>query len=390
MIYLDHNATTPLDPAVLAVVQRTLQADFGNPSSVHGLGQRARKLVDTARAQVAAYLGVHPSEIIFTSGATEANNLAWHGVIHGAGQPLSAVTSTVEHPSILGTAARLAAQGHQIERIGVDDRGHIDLDQLGEVLRERSHTFASFQSVNNELGTIQPIQQIGDSCRPRHVLLHCDATQAMGKIDVKPSDWSLDLLSFSGHKIGSLAGTGVLWVRRGVALQAQQPGHQEGGARAGTENILGIVALGHACTLLPQRLASVQRIRSLRDLLWQRLKLIEEVYRNGDDLPSKEVGNTLNIGFGDVDAATLLMALDLEGVAVSAGSACSSGSLEPSHVITALGQSRDRARQAVRFSLGPENSAAEIERVALLVPEIVARIRAARQFGTVIRSSMAE
>lgn len=227
MIYLDHNATTPLDPAVLAVVQRTLATDFGNPSSVHGLGQRARKLVDTARAQVAAYLDVHPSEIIFTSGATEANNLAWHGVIHGVGKALTAVTSTVEHPSILGAAARLAAQGHQIERIGVDHLGHLDLQHLRKVLTERTCALASFQSVNNELGTIQPMLEIAALCREHRVLLHCDATQAMGKIAVKPSEWPVDLLSFSGHKIGSLAGTGVLWVRRGVALQAQQPGHQE-------------------------------------------------------------------------------------------------------------------------------------------------------------------
>lgn len=390
MIYLDHNATTPLDPAVLAVVQKTLGAEFGNPSSVHRLGQRARKLVDTARQQVAAYLDAHPSEITFTSGATEANILAWRGVIHAAATPTTAVTSTVEHPSVLAVAARLQAQGHQIQRIGVDQTGRLDLQRLRTVLAEHPCKFASFQSVNNELGTIHPIAQIAEMCRQHATLLHCDATQAMGKIAVSPKHLSVDLLSFSGHKFGALAGAGVLWVRRGVAVQPQAPGHQESGARAGTENVVGIVALGHACTLLQQRLSSVGRTRALRDLLWQHLGNIDEVYRNGDVDSRYEVGNTLNVAFGDVDAATLLMALDLEGIAVSAGSACSSGSLEPSHVITALGQDRDRARRAVRFSLGPENSTAEIERVALLVPQIVARIRAARRFGAAIRSLAAE
>lgn len=376
MIDLDHNATTPLLPLVCQTLADLLAAGVGNPSSVHGRGQAARAIVDRARAQVARALAVQPSEIVFTSGATESNVLAWRGILRPGD---AAVTTAIEHPSVLAVATQLESEGVAVRRVGVDGLGRVDLLQMQEALQLRKVRLTSAMAVNNELGTILPLATIADLARATGSLVHGDVTQAIGRMPLDLRGIGLDLASLSGHKLGAPTGVGVLWLRQGVPLRAIQGGHQEHGLRAGTENLLGIAGLGAAMTVLHERLAQAERVRILRDRLWQGLRDLPGVQRHGHVPAEEETGTTLSVSIEGVAGPALLMALDLEDVCASSGAACSSGSLEPSHVLQALGVPVQQARGAIRFSLGPQNTEAEIERVVTLLPRLIARIRTASE-----------
>lgn len=381
-IDFDHNATTPLLPAARAAMAAILARDLGNPASVHGRGQAARAVIDTARAQVARALSSRPGQVVFTSGATEANVLAWRGVRALHPSAMTAVTTAIEHPSVLAVAAQLESEGVTVQRIGVDAQGRLDLPAMAEALAQPDVRLVSIMAVNNELGTVLPVAAVAALARARGILVHCDATQAAGRMALDFQSLGADLASLSGHKFGGPPGVGVLWLRRGVAVRAVQPGHQEQGLRAGTENVIGIAGTGVAAAALGERLAAVDRVRALRDKLWQGLRNLPGVARNGDVPVDEESGHTLNVSFAGIEGAALLMALDLEDVYASSGAACSSGSLEPSHVLMALGdgspQARTKARGAIRFSLGPENTADEVARVLAILPALLARVRAAR------------
>ncbi len=378
MIDLDHNASAPLHPAARAVMSEILASGLGNPSSVHGRGQAARAVVDQARAQVAAALRAEPAEIVFTSGATEANVLAWRGLLLPGD---AAVTTAIEHPSVLAVARQLETEGVRVLSVSVDAQGRLDLAALAAALLHPGVRLASVMAVNNELGHLLPVQEVAILSQRGRIPLHTDVTQALARIPLDLRGWGVDLASFSGHKLGAPAGVGALWLRRGVPLRAVQGGHQEHGLRAGTENIMGIAALGAVMAALPERLAAAERVRRLRDRLWQGMAWLPGVHRHGPIEAHEECGNTLAVSLDGVPGPALLMALDLEDVCASAGAACSSGSLEPSHVLVALGVSKDRARGAIRFSLGPENTDAEIECVVALLPALIARIRASGVHG---------
>ena len=363
-IYLDANATTPLDPAVLAEMTPALAGLFANPSSVHRPGQQARALVDGARERCARALGCAPREITFTSGGTEADALAILGT-----RPRKVVTTAVEHPAVLGACAEAA----ECVRVPVLPSGELDLDALRGALRGAS--LCSVMAVNNETGVVFPLREVGALCREAGVPLHVDAVQAAGKV---PLDFPWDLLSLSAHKIRGPKGAGLLAVRGALKLSALQAGgHQERGRRGGTENVAGIVGLGAAleCAVAAQP-ALESRLRRLRDRLEATAREIPGARVAG--LGTSRVCNTLNVSFPGCDGETLLAALDLQDIAVSTGSACSSGSLEPSPVLLAMGYTRDLARGALRFSLWSGNTEEEIARVCAVLPAVVARARGAR------------
>jgi cysteine desulfurase len=345
-IYFDHNATTPLCSAARQAMLRVLDEELGNPSSIHREGRRARQAVEEARDEVARLVGGAAEEIVFTSGGTEADQLA----LRALGPEV--VTSPVEHPAALGERVlRVLADG-TIDPASIPD---------GRPL--------SIQLANHELGNIFPIASL-----KRAALFHCDAVQAAGKVTIDVRALGVDLLSISGHKIGGPKGVGALWVRRGVDLPPLfRGGHQERERRPGTENVAGIVGFG-AAAKEARALAQVDAVRALRDRL-EAGALALGARRNGADL---RVGNTTNLAWEGVPGELLVAALDLEGVAASTGAACTSGSVQPSPVLRALGQSPERAREAVRFSLGSTNSAAEVARVLALLPSLIARIRSAR------------
>jgi len=388
-IDFDQNATAPLAPAARAAILDALAAGLGNPSSAHGRGQAARSWVDRARAQLATAIGAEPAEIIWTSGATEANVLAWRGVLGAAAVrapgPQRVVTTALEHAAVLALARQLREEGTEVDEVPVDGRGLLGLDAWREALRAPGVLLASALAVGNELGTLNPLAELAEPVHAVGARLHSDITQAIGRVPVDVRKSGLDLASLSGHKFGAPPGVGALWLRRGVALRPLHPGHQERGLRAGTENILGIIALGAAATSVPARLAAARKTRGLRDRLWLGIQTrIAGVARNGEVPAEAEVGNVLNLSFAGVAGPTLMMALDLEGVAISAGSACNSGAVTPSHVLQALARGDAhgdaavwyaRGQGAVRFSLGPASTQAEVDRVLDLLPDLIARIR---------------
>lgn len=365
MVYLDHNATTPLDPAVLTAMLPFLEGSFGNPSSAHRLGSAARCAVEDAREQVAALIGAEAREIVFTSGGTEANSLAL------AGRAGHVVTSAIEHSSVL---AAIEAAGLCVTQIAVDAEGRVDPEAVAAAL-EGATSLVSIGWANNEIGTIQAIGAIGEMCRRRRVPLHSDAVQAVGKLAVDCG--AVDLLSISAHKLGGPKGVGALWARRGVGVTPLlHGGSQERGRRAGTENVAGIAGFGVACERASVRLGRSHEVEALRDALWEGIADLDCATRNS---PARGcLPNTLNVSFRGRSADSLVAALDLEGIAVSAGSACAAGASEPSHVLRALGRSEREARDAVRFSLGVETTAGDIATAIAAVRRIVAVERASR------------
>ena len=376
LTYLDHNASAPLRPAVLAAMQPFLQAQCGNASSAHALGSRARCAVEDARTAVAALVEARPAEIVFTSGGTESNNLAILG--HARAVPRRRIVTTpIEHASVREPLAALRAEGYTVAELTVDAQGHINLDELERLLSEPTG-LVTIGWANNEVGTIQPVEEIAARCRARGVTLHVDAVQAVGKIPVHVR--GVDLLSISAHKFGGPQGVGALFARSDLALSPLLlGGGQERGRRAGTENVAGIVGMGEACRVAGRELgAFAEACVAMRDELWRGLQAaIASVRRNGpaatDCLP-----NTLNVSFAGVCGEALVAALDLDGVAVSSGSACAAGAGEPSHVLEALGYDADAARDGIRFSLGWTNTPAQIERVVAATAHAVHRIRSAK------------
>jgi cysteine desulfurase len=376
-IYLDHNATTPVDPAAADAMMRALQDLFGNASSVHYYGQQAKAAMDDARSAVAALAGGEPSEIIFTSGGTEADNLAIRGVAEAL-EPTGRrhlITSGIEHEAVLNTFKALAKRGWRTTVLPLDPTGIVSPDRLREAMTDDT-ALVSMMHANNEIGTIQPIAELATIAHARGALFHTDAVQSAGKIPVNARALGVDLLSVSAHKFYGPKGIGALWTKRGVRLSPfLSGGKQERNRRAGTENVPGAVGMGVAAGRAVQKLdAEAVRLSALRDRLEN--GILSSV-PNTDVNGSREarVPNTTNISFDRIEAESLLIALDLEGVAVSTGSACSSGTLEPSHVLKAMSLSSHRAQNSIRFSLGASNTEEQIDRVIEILPRIVTKLR---------------
>ncbi len=376
-IYLDHNATTPPLPDVVSAVTRVLTDSYGNASSVHTFGQQAKAELDDARASVAALLDADPHEIVFTSGGTEADNLALRGAaeaLEPAGRR-HLVTSGIEHEAVLNTVKALERRGWTATVLPVTASGLVSPEALLAAMTDQT-SIVSIMHANNEVGTIQPIAQLAAVARARRALFHTDAVQSIGKIPVSVGALGVDLLALSAHKFGGPKGAGALWIRRGVRLVAHQTGgRHERSRRAGTENVPAIAGLGVAAGIARAKLADAGSVGALRDELEQQiLARVPGTVVNGDR--DRRVPNTTNISFEGIEAESLLIALDLEGVAVSTGSACSSGALEASHVLRAMGLPASRTRNSLRFSLGSQNTPDEIAFVAGVLPTLVARLRA--------------
>jgi cysteine desulfurase len=373
-VYLDHNATTPLRDEVVEAMERVLRDVFGNPSSTHTEGLRARAMVERAREQVAALVHARPGEVVFTAGATEANNT----VLADLAGPL--VTTRIEHPSVLEPAEALASRGVDVVQCGVDAEGRVDLGALEAALEPATGAgpagLVSVIWANNETGVIQPMREIAELAGARGVPLHVDATQALGKHPVDLEAVPAHFLAASAHKMNGPKGVGCLVLRRPLE-PLLRGGPQERRRRGGTENVAAVVGFGVACELaareLPEREA---RYRSLRDRLWDGLRAkVPRVRRNGSS--QHVLPNTLNVEFQDTAGEVLLQTLDLEGIAVSMGAACHAGSITPSHVLTAMGRAPEQARGALRFSVGHGVDEAQIDRVLAVLPDLVARVRAA-------------
>lgn len=376
-IYLDHNSTTPVHPTVVTAVRTSLEQQFGNASSVHSFGQDAKTVVDNARASVAALIGANPQEIVFTSGGTESDNLAIRGVAESAAptKRLHLITSSIEHEAVLQTFKALSKKGWTTTLIPVGESGIVEPEALEAVITDDT-ALVSVMHANNEIGTIQPLAALADIAHRRGALFHTDAVQSVGKLKITVADLNIDLLSLSAHKFYGPKGVGALWLRRGSRLiSTSTGGKQERNRRAGTENVPGIAGLGIASQLALQNTANdTVHLSTLRDKLETGiLRVVPGTIVNGD--PSQRVPNTTNISFDRIEAESLLIALDLEGVAVSTGSACSSGTLEPSHVLRAMGFSGHRAQNSIRFSLGSDNTMEEIDRVIAILPKLVQKLR---------------
>lgn len=376
LIYFDHNATTPLRREVWEAMRAFLTGVFGNPSSLHSEGQEARAAVEEARAHVARLLGATPEEIMFTSGGTEADNLAILGsVLARRRRGGEIITSQIEHPAVLGSCRFLETQGFRVTHLPVSSSGMIDPDELANALTDDT-LLVTLMHANNEVGMLQPIRECAAIARARGVLVHTDAVQSAGKMPTFVDELGVDLLSISGHKLYGPQGIGALYVRRGIALEPiVTGGPQEQGLRGGTEHVAAIVGLGVAARLAAADVpAEISRVAALRDRLEHGvLASIPEVLVNGATAP--RLPTTTNLSFRGVDGQSLVVALDLKGVATSTGSACSSGSLEPSHVLIAMGLSAEWLQGAVRFSLGGGNTPEEVDLLVQILPPIVARLR---------------
>jgi cysteine desulfurase len=379
-VYLDYNATTPVDPAVLEAMLPFLRDDFGNAGSVHTPGQHARAAVDSARQSVAALIGAKPTEIVFTSGGTEADNLALFGSVAVATKPRKhVITTAIEHHAILHTCEELKRQGIEVTVVPVrpsgEFQGTVDPEEIRRALRPET-VLISVMHANNELGVLQPIDEIARVAAEAGVRFHSDAVQSAGKVPLDVARLGVDLLSISAHKFCGPKGVGALYVRTGTTLAARLfGGHAERDRRPGTENVPGIVGLGKAAELARNLLAQDSaRISALRDRLERALlERIPAVRVNGS--AARRVPNTANMSFPGAGGEALLISLDLEGIACSTGAACSSGSTEPSHVLLALGLGHDEARSTLRFSLGRPTRPEEIDYAISVIPAVVERIR---------------
>jgi cysteine desulfurase len=375
-IYLDYNSTTPVDPRVLAAMMPYLAESYGNANSIHSAGQRARAAVDAARQSVADLLGAKASEVVFTCGGTEADNLAIFGIVNPCDQPRKhVVTTAIEHHAVLNTAQALEKQGVDVTYVPVSREGIVDPEDIREAMRPET-VLVSVMLANNEIGTIQPIEEIGRIAAEEDVYFHCDAVQAAGKMAIDVRKLGVDLLSISGHKLYAPKGVGALFVRSGTELGPLFfGGHHERDRRPGTENVPGIVALGKAAELAMENLgADAARLAALRDRFESALLALSGVRVNGS--ASERVPNTSNLLFEAAGGESLVIALDLQGVMCSSGAACSSGAVEPSHVLTAIGLTPDQARSSLRFSLGRPTTEQEIDEAIRIIPPVLERLRA--------------
>ncbi len=372
-VYLDNNATTPVLPAVIEAMQPYFMEHFGNASSIHHHGQETRAAVERARESVAALLGCEASEIVFTGGGTEGDNLAIFGVTQ-PGQHV--ISSTVEHHAVLNSCKHLESTGCDVTYMAVNSSGRVDPDDVRRALRPNT-SLITIMMANNETGVLQPVEEIGKIAAEADVYFHTDAVQAAGKIAIDVKRLGCDLLSISGHKMNAPQGVGALFVRKGTGLRPMVfGGSHERSRRAGTENVPGIVGLGRAAELARAGFGGdeIERISQLRDRLEN--AIVGEIAGanvNGEGAP--RVPNTSSIHFDCIEGEALVIALDLKGLAVSTGAACSSGAIEPSHVLTAMGMSRAQARGSLRFSLGKQNTAEDIDFALSLIAPTVARLR---------------
>jgi cysteine desulfurase len=382
-IYLDHAATTPTDPAVVSAMLPFFSTIFGNPSSIYQPGQEARAGLDRARGMVASILGCRPSEIIFTSGATESNNTAIKGVARAArlknpdGPMPHIVTTAIEHHATLHAAEALAAEGFRLTVVPCDERGIVDPEAIRAAI-EPDTCLVSVMYANNETGAIQPISAIAEIAREQGIPFHTDAVQAAGLLPLKVQDLGVDLLSLSAHKFYGPKGVGILFVRKGTPIRFQQDGGgQESGRRGGTENVPLIVGLAEALRRAEDlRDAYGAHTATLRDALWAGIHQgIPDVRLNGPDLGPDRLSNNLNISFEGVQGETALLGLDMQGVAASAGSACTTGNSEPSHVLLAMGMTENAARASLRLTVGRGNSLDEIDEVVSTLKDVIARTR---------------
>ncbi len=378
-LYFDHNATTPVLPEVQEAMLPFYMGAYGNPSSIHHFGQQARAAVEQARAEVARLLNCRPNEVVFTSGGTEANNLAVFGAVRAAtgagGGRQHVITTEIEHHAVLNACQALEKEGVAVTYLPVGPSGVVEPDDVRRALGPET-VLVTVMYANNEIGAVQPVAEIAALARAHGVLMHTDAVQAAGKIPLDAKALGVDLLSISGHKIYAPKGVGALFVRRNTLLKPlSYGGHHERDRRAGTENVAGIVGLGRAAEIARQSLAAESaRLGALRDRLERGiLAHVDEAGVNGD--PLRRVPNTTNIHFDHVEGEALVISLDLKGIACSTGAACSSGAIEPSHVLTAIGLRSDQARASLRFSLGRHNTAEQVDRVIEVLPEVVARLR---------------
>ncbi|MYA77673.1 MAG: cysteine desulfurase NifS [Gemmatimonadetes bacterium] len=375
-IYLDHNATTPVRSEVFDVMEPFFKDRFGNASSIHRYGQDARAAVEEARARVAGLVNARPGEIYFTSGGTESDNLAIKGTAYARkafGRHI--ITTNIEHSAVLNSCAFLEREGFEVTYLPVDEFGRVDPGQVEDALTDRT-ILVSIMHANNEIGTVQPVGEIGRIARARGVCFHTDAVQSAGKLPVDVEAMGADLLSLSGHKIYGPKGVGAIYIRKGVEIEpTAHGGHHENDVRSGTENTVGIVGMGKSAELAAEERESEYRhLSGMRDALETRIRVeIEGVRVNGH--PERRLPGTLNVSFPGAEGESLIMSLDIAGIAVSTGSACTSGAIEPSHVLLALGRDPRTALGSVRFSFGRDNSMEDVDCVMDRLPGIVARLR---------------
>ena len=380
LLYLDHNATTPIDPEVRSSMLSWLENEFGNPSSVYSLGRRASAALTKAREQVASLVGAQPSEIIFNSCGTEATNSAILSALAIDPDKRHIITSAVEHSATIKLCEYLATRGYEITWLPVDKDGLLDPDKLETSITSET-AIVSLLWANNETGVLFPVEEIASITTRKKVPLHLDAVQAAGKVPINLEELGVQYVSLSAHKIYAPKGVGALYVNRKARYTPMLRGSQEESKRGGTQNVASIVAFGKAAELAQSHLLTVaQRIAKLRDRFEETiLSTVDGARRNGTDEP--RLPNTSNLTFAGIDAETALLLFDQEGLCCSAGSACSSGSINPSHVLTAMGVSRDEARASLRFSLGRTTTDSEVERALEIIPRIIAKLRAAQPTG---------
>ena len=375
LLYFDNNATTAVDAAVVEEMLPFLTQNYGNPSSAYRFGQRAAEALDLARSRVAALLGCETSEVIFTSCGTESTNAAIHSAMLMDRDRQHIVTTRVEHSATMKTCEALAKRGYEITWLGVDEDGQVDLEELDRAIRPDT-ALVSVMWANNETGVLFPIEEISEIVRAKGVLFHTDAVQALGKIPLNLREAKINFLSLSGHKLHAPKGVGVLYVnRRSRFHPLLTGGSQENGKRAGTQNVASIVAFGKACEVAGQWLEHEEKeVRALRDTFEKGiLARVPGVQVNGD--LEHRLPNTTSLSFSGVDSEAMLMLLDQEGICCSAGSACTAGSLHPSHVLKAMGFSDDRARSSLRFSFSRFNTQQEISRALEIVPRVIEKLR---------------
>jgi cysteine desulfurase len=384
-VYFDYNATTPVEPEVLDAMLPYFSGEFGNAASIHTPGQRARGAVETAREQVAALIGARAQEIVFTSGGTESDNHAVFGVVVQAFLPVPTsknpdpsphiITTAIEHEAVLNACQALEKSGVRVTFLAANREGQIDLDELRQAVRPET-VLITVMHANNELGTVQPLEEVGRIAKERDIYFHTDAVQSAGKVPIDVNKLGVDLLSLSAHKFYGPKGIGALYIRGGTRLrQLLYGGHHQRGFRPGTENVAGIVGLGKAAEIARESLAAdARRVSTLRDKLEQRL-LARVPHARVNGGASLRTPNTTNLVFPGIEGEALLIALDLKGLACSTGAACSSGAVEPSHVLTAIGLPPEEARASLRFSLGRHTTEQEIDFALQVVPSAVEQLR---------------
>ncbi len=384
-VYFDYNATTPVEPEVLDAMLPYFSGEFGNAASIHTPGQRARGAVETAREQVAALIGARAQEIVFTSGGTESDNHAVFGVVVQAFLPVPTsknpdpsphiITTAIEHEAVLNACQALEKSGVRVTFLATNREGQIDLDELRQAVRPET-VLITVMHANNELGTVQPLEEVGRIAKERDIYFHTDAVQSAGKVPIEVNQLGVDLLSLSAHKFYGPKGIGALYIRGGTRLrQLLYGGHHQRGFRPGTENVAGIVGLGKAAEIARESLAAdARRVSTLRDKLEQGL-LARVPHARVNGGASSRTPNTTNLVFPGIEGEALLIALDLKGLACSTGAACSSGAVEPSHVLTAIGLPPEEARASLRFSLGRHTTEQEIDSALQVVPSAVEQLR---------------